>query len=68
MFQTEVSRPQEIGNNSISVQPLCSMGFLCFRDSEFVLHGDIHRKRADAFIRLSSKVRRRSTKEINRAT
>lgn len=68
MFQTEVSRPQEIENNSISVQLLCSMGFSCFRDFEFVLHGDRHRKRADAFGRLSSEVGRRAAKEINRAT
>lgn len=67
MFQTEAFRPQEIENNSINVQPLCSMAFSCFRDSKFVLHGDIHRKRADAFIMLSSKVGRRATKEIKRA-
>lgn len=36
--------------------------------SFYTLYGDIHRKRADAFIRLSSEVGRRATKEINRAT
>lgn len=64
MFQTEVSRPQEIENNSITVQPLCSMNFSCFRDSKSILHGDMHRKRADAFIKLSSEVGGRATKEV----
>lgn len=66
MFQTEVHKPQEIESNFINVHPFCSMHFSCFRNSEFVLHGDINRKRVNVFIMLSLKVGRRATKEIKR--